>query len=641
MLNVAEYLGWEGPFASLLNGYAPRKQQQEMARAVAGALEDFRVLVCEAGTGTGKTFAYLVPAILSGRGIIISTGTKSLQDQLYHRDLPLVIEALGVPVKAALLKGRSNYLCPHHLRGNMEATPGIPRNLLRDLARIRPWAEATRSGDIAEVTDTPENSPVWRYATSTADNCLGQECPDLTDCFVLKARRAAMEAEILVVNHHLFFADMALRDEGFGELLPGADGIILDEAHQIPEVASQFFGDALSSRQLVELSRDSLQAYYREAGDMPELVVAVDAVEKAARDLRLSLGEDTRRAAWRDFKDNSAVVETLEHLRNQLTTLESYLSGLAERGKDLQNCYRRCQELGGRLGLMTDENTEDNYLHWIETHARSFTFYVTPLDIAETFGKRITARKCAWVFTSATLAVNGSFSHFSERLGLIENDEDLWESPFDFTRQALGYHPPGLADPGAPHYTRQVVEAAVPVINASRGRAFFLFTSYRALREATELLATEIEFPLLVQGEAPRNLLLERFRNTPNSVLLGTSSFWEGVDVRGEALSCVIIDKLPFASPVDPVLQARYALIRDRGGNPFMDYQLPQAVITLKQGVGRLIRDVSDRGVLVLCDPRLFSRSYGRAFLDSLPPIPRTRDVEDVRRFFGESGDLN
>ncbi len=637
MLSVAECLGRDGPFATSLRGFAPRIQQQEMAETVAGALDSYRVLVCEAGTGTGKTFAYLVPAILSGRRVIVSTGTKSLQEQLFHRDLPLVTKSLGVPVKTALLKGRANYLCPQRTGGYLDPSPEIPSNLLPDLARIRSWAGTTRTGDISELSSMAENSPIWRYATSTVDNCLGQECPALPDCFVWKARRAAMEADILVVNHHLFFADMALRDGGFGELLPGADGIILDEAHQIAEVASQFFGTSLSSRQLTELAKDSLHAYYKEAGDLPDFTAIVDAVEKSVRDLRLSFGTQTRRAAWREIRHNPNVVAALEQLRESLAVLEKVLSGLAERGKELQNCHRRGQEIGERFGQVTGDDPETNNLQWFETHTRTFILHNTPLEIAETFGNRILSRKCAWVFTSATLAVNGSFSHITGRLGLHENDEGLWESPFDFARQTLSYFPPQLPLPSAPDFTRKVVEKAVPVLEASRGRAFILFTSYRALREAAELLADLIEFPLLVQGEAPRNQLLESFRTTPNAVLLGTSSFWEGVDVRGEALSCVIIDKLPFAAPNDPVLQSRYALIREQGGNPFMDYQLPQAVIALKQGVGRLIRDVSDRGVLVLCDPRLHSRPYGRMFLHSLPPMPRTGDIEDVRQFFNQT----
>jgi len=635
MLSVTEHLGPQGPLAGVLGHYAPRPQQQAMAEAVAHAIEGSGVLVCEAGTGTGKTFAYLVPSLLSGRKVIISTGTKSLQEQLFHRDMPLVRDALGTPVKVALLKGRSNYLCAHRLA--IAEVPGYGQQgqMPLQLARIRDWAAGTRGGDIAEVPDIPEDAPVWRYATSTAENCLGQDCPALADCHVLKARRAAVEADLVVVNHHLFFADMALREEGFGELLPGADAVILDEAHQISEVATQFFGTSLSARQLVELSRDTLAAYYREAGDVPPLVESAQAVEGQVRVLRLAFGTQPVRVPWSDVAHKPQVREALDALARALSGLEACLAPMGERGRDLESCHRRCTELRARLTLMTGE-VRPNYLQWVETYTRSFTLHMTPLDIAQTFSARVAARRCAWVFTSATLAVDGRFTHFAERLGLADPSEALWESPFDFEHQALCYSPSGLPNPGAPDYTIRMLEASLPVLRASQGRAFLLFTSHRALREAAEYLTTQVDYPLFVQGDAPRSQLLQRFRETPHAVLLGTSSFWEGIDVRGEALSCVIIDKLPFASPGDPVLQARNAAIRERGGNPFVDYQLPQAVIALKQGSGRLIRDSRDRGVLVLCDPRLYTRGYGRVFLDSLPPMPRTRDLERVRRFFAE-----
>jgi ATP-dependent DNA helicase DinG len=637
MLSIAGHLGPDGPLSRLLQDYAPRPQQQEMAETVGAALAQKGVLICEAGTGTGKTFAYLVPTLLSGAKVIISTGTKSLQEQLFHRDLPLVRRALGSPVRAALLKGRSNYLCPQRLEvAGAGDLPGT-QHYAQDLARIEAWAPLTNTGDISELPELSEDAGAWRYATSTTDNCLGQDCPALAGCFVLKARRAAMEADVVVVNHHLFFADMGLRDDGFGELLPGADGVILDEAHQVPEIATQFFGTALSSRQLIELARDCAAAYQQEAGDFSQLPEAVRLFERQTRDLRLALGVASRRVPWGELEGNREVRDGVTGLGRALSKVGEALSAVAERGKALESCHRRCLDLGERLTQVTRES-ETDYLRWVETREQSFTLHMTPLDIAGIFSGRMSARRCGWIFTSATLAVDGRFEHFAARLGLAERDEGLWESPFDFRHQALCYLPQEMPDPNAAGYTHRVIEVAIPVLQASRGRTFLLFTSHRALREAAQRLAGAVDYPLFVQGDAPRSRLLQQFRETPHAVLLGTSSFWEGVDVRGEALSCVIIDRLPFASPDDPVLQARYAAIREKGGNPFMDYQLPQAVIALKQGAGRLIRDAADRGVLVLCDPRIRTRAYGRVFLDSLPAMPRTRNLREVQKFYdGES----
>ncbi|MEQ6341087.1 MAG: ATP-dependent DNA helicase [Gammaproteobacteria bacterium] len=633
MQSPAELLGPDGPLAKRISGFAPRAAQQEMAEAVAQAFNDYGLLISEAGTGTGKTYAYLVPAILSGKKVIISTGTKNLQDQLFHRDLPVVRNALGVPLRAALLKGRANYLCLHRLELADLDGRGHTRENRAMMQRIKEWAGRTRSGDVAEVVDVPEDSPLWFQVTSTADNCLGQECPVYSDCHIMKARRAAQEADLVVINHHLLFADMALKDEGFGELLPGANAFIIDEAHQLPEVASNFFGTSLSSRQMLELADDTITEHMREAGDMSELPEAADTLKKAALDLRLALGRDTRRTAWREVAALPEVTTAMQQLRDALTLLQKRLEPAAVRGKGLESCQRRTGELLVRLDSLTGAGPA-NHVIWFETYTKSFTLNSTPLDIAEIFRARTDASKCAWIFTSATLAVGGSFEHFASRLGLHDAVTKCWDSPFDFSRNAVFYAPLSMPDPNSPNYIEALVEAALPVLEASRGRAFLLFTSHRALQEAHERLQGRVAYPLLVQGSAPRGELVERFRAMGNAILLGTSSFWEGVDVRGPALSCVIIDKLPFASPGDPVLQARLDALRAQGGNPFMDYQLPHAVITLKQGVGRLIRDVNDRGVMMLCDPRLFSKPYGRTFINSLPPMIRTRKLENVQRFF-------
>ena len=633
MQSVSEILAEQGPFARLLNGYAPRPQQQELAEAVAAAIEQHSLLVAEAGTGTGKTFAYLVPALLSGQKVIISTGTRNLQDQLFHKDIPLVRDALAVPVDVALLKGRANYLCPHRLELALSEGRYATRSIVAELQQVRKWASRTRSGDVAELSELPEDTPVWPMITSTADNCLGSDCDHIDDCYLAQARRRAQEADVVVVNHHLLFADMALKDEGFGELLPGANAFILDEAHQLADTASNFFGTMISANQIIELSKDAIAEDIKEAGESRQLRVLAEKLEKTVRDMRLAFADEPARGPWRELAGLRELQAAIEDVREAFAALHACLKPMAARGKGLEACLERCAELEQGFIQLT-ASAPEGYIHWYETHTRSFSLYFTPMDVARQFRARIDAHPCGWIFTSATLAVGDRFDHFLHQLGLHDATTRQWESPFDYPRQAVLYVPEGMPEPNSPGYTAAVVEQAMPVLQASEGRSFMLFTSHRALREAAELLRGRIPWPLLVQGEAPRTRLLDEFRELGNAVLLGTGSFWEGVDVRGEALSCVIIDKLPFASPGDPVLQARIDAMRQAGGNPFMEYQLPQAVITLKQGVGRLIRDVNDRGVLMLCDPRLGSKPYGRIFLESLPPMTRTRKLEVVERFY-------
>ncbi|MEZ5580196.1 MAG: ATP-dependent DNA helicase [Candidatus Competibacteraceae bacterium] len=633
-MDAAELLGPHGLLARQVPGFAPRLPQQQMAEAVAAALEEGDTLVVEAGTGTGKTYAYLIPALLSGARVIISTGTRHLQDQLYHQDLPVVRQALNAPVRTALLKGRGNYLCRYRLQATEQDGRLSSREQVAELRRIRVWAGRTRRGDIAEIPDVPETSLIWPRVTSTVDNCLGQDCPQLADCFLAKARREALAADVLVINHHLFCADMAIKETGFAELLPGAEAFILDEAHQLPDIATHFLGRSLSGRQLSELGRDTVVEQARDAADFADLRRRAEALEPAILTLRQALGTADRRALWREVAGLPAVVEAIAQLHEALDRLREALKEGAPRGKGLENCQRRGEDLALRLVALTDEESNLDNVRWFETRGRGFTLSLTPLDIAPKFQERLAAQPGAWVFTSATLAVGQSFEHFAARLGLRDYAGLRLDSPFDFARNALLYHPPDLPDPTSSRYTAALLEAVLPVLAASRGRAFLLFTSFRALREAAAWLADRLDYPLLVQGEAPKGVLLRQFRAAGNAVLLGTASFWEGVDVRGEALSCVIIDRLPFAAPGDPVVQARIESLRQRGEDPFLYYQLPHAAITLKQGVGRLIRDVSDRGVLVLCDPRLLTKSYGRVFLDSLPPMPRTRKLERVRAFF-------
>jgi len=633
MANAAELLGPDGPFAREVPGFAPRAAQQAMAAAVEEAIADRQMLVAEAGTGTGKTFAYLVPALLSGRRVIISTGTKTLQDQLFHRDLPRVRAVLGARAGAALLKGRANYLCLHRLEQARTEGRFPTREQGEQVEAVHAWSRRTQSGDRAELGEVPEDAAIWPRVTSTAENCLGADCPLFADCFVVKARRAAQEADIVVVNHHLLFADLAIKQEGFGEILPGAHAFVLDEAHQIPELAGQFFSVTLSARQLAELATDTRTEAAAVSGALAVLLPSSEAVDACIKRLRLALDRFPAKGAFLEIERDAEVEREIEALREALGALADELGRHAERSRGLGSVAERAESLGARLTLLTDGAARDA-VHWYELSTHGFQFHATPLDIATPLRELREQSRAAWIFTSATLAVAGRFTHFSRQLGLDDPVELALESPFDFEHQALAWLPRGLPDPGAPDYVERMLDAVVPALELSGGRAFLLFTSHRALRRAADLLPGRVPFPLFVQGTAPRNRLLEAFRASGNGVLLGAASFWEGVDVAGEALSLVLIDKLPFAAPDDPVLVARLAALREAGGNPFADWQVPNAVIALKQGVGRLIRDVHDRGVLVLCDPRLVTKGYGRLFLDSLPPFPRTREIEDVASFF-------
>jgi ATP-dependent DNA helicase DinG len=622
-----------GPLAGAVEGFRLRPQQLELARAIQEAIERTGVLIAEAGTGTGKTFAYLAPALIAGGKVIVSTGTKTLQDQLYDRDLPAVRKALASGTSAALLKGRSNYVCLYRLRRAGEM--GVPsREDAKHLTRIERFARTSTTGDRADLADVPEDAPVWAQATSTRDNCLGQGCPDYGDCFVMRARRNALAADVVVINHHLFFADVVLRDEGVSELLPACNTVIFDEAHQLPETARLFFGETLSSAQLVELSRDARAELRKAGGASPELEALANRFEKAARDLRLAFGETPSRLAWKQALQLPGFADSLQAMHKALAELRKPLEAQAERSEGLASCATRAGTAYAALTRLM-EAEPDGGVRWAEVFAHAVRLHVTPLSPAELFGRQMEDHPRAWIFTSATLAVGEQFGHFTRELGLPDAAARRWASPFDFARQALLYLPKGLPpDPNDAAFTDAVIDAALPVLEASGGRAFLLFTTLRALRRAHERLRS-LRFPLLVQGTGSRSELLKRFRDLGNAVLLGAQSFWEGVDVRGEALSVVVIDKLPFAPPDDPVLAARIEAIRARGGNPFAELQLPQAVLSLKQGAGRLIRDETDRGVLMLCDPRLVSKAYGRQMLKSLPPMKPTRSLSEVESFLG------
>ena len=601
-----------------------------MAEAVAETLEGHGKLVIEAGTGTGKTFAYLIPALLSGRKTIISTGTKALQDQLYHRDLPLVGKVLGRPMTTALLKGRANYLCLQRLQS--VAPEAATAACANDLDAVRRWRHATESGDRAELTDVAEDSQIWPLVTSTSDNCLGKDCPFWRDCHVVKARRAAQEADLVVVNHHLLLADLALKEEGFIEFLPGADAIILDEAHQIPDLAAQFFGVSAGSRELERLIEE-----LRAATISARQASLTRRLDKAHSRLRALRAEAPRQEGRYELASVLEQVEKpLRDLIAALQALEEATAALTDASVEIDKLHERLIDARERLIHLAGDDAWDG-LRWLDVNSRSIRLYLTPLDVSGTLRAMINATPQAWIFTSATLAIGDDFSHFTNRLGLGEARTLAFPSPYPLERRGLIFLPPGLPAPSDEAHTAAMLKSVVPLLDMTPGGMFCLFTSHRALNAARKWFRSHRKKlkgrPLLIQGEAPRDDLLRRFRRHGDAVLLGTGSFWEGVDVRGAALSIVAIDKLPFASPADPLMMARLEFIRRQGGNGFTEHQLPQAALTLKQGAGRLLRDHSDFGVVVLCDPRIVSRNYGDVFLKSLEPMPSTASLDDVRQF--------
>ena len=632
-IDCRSVLSQKGALADCMDSFTARPQQQDMAETIADGIENNKSLICEAGTGMGKTFAYLVPALAFGKRVIISTATKHLQDQLYHKDIPIIQKALARPTKTAVLKGRANYLCLHRLEHSEEGSEHFDNHDVSDLQMVKKWSNITNTGDLAELADLPEDTKLLPQIVSNSENCLGKKCDTYEDCFVFKARRKAYKAEIIVVNHHLLLADLALRGADSGELLSKADTIIFDEAHQLPALASEFFSEIISSRQCIDFFNDTHTAYLADANDMPQLLEAIDACQISLQHLRANFTVENKRIAWEQVIADKKVQQALQDFTDCLTNIEKCLSNLAGRSNQLDNCCGRVKHMLVMLQNMISQESQE-LIRWLETRGQGFMLYQTPLDISAIFQARLAEHECNSIYISATLSVAGDFSHFISQLALTDIATQFWESPFDYQKQALLYLPKAMPEPSDQQYTEAFATAVLPVIKASQGHTFLLFTSHAAMRKAHTLLCDKLSYPLFLQGNAPRSELLESFRNTKNAVLFGTSSFWQGVDVKGSALSCVIIDKLPFAPPNDPVFQARAEKIKQQGQDPFLSYQIPQAVITLKQGIGRLLRDISDYGVLMICDPRLKSKSYGKHFLASLPDMPQSTEITDVEKFF-------
>ncbi len=632
-------------------GYVFRESQQDMARAIAECIKSHACLVAEAGTGTGKTFAYLVPALLSGARTMISTGTRHLQDQLVGRDLPALAASLGVSARIAVLKGRANYVCHHHLERNLLEGRFERREDAAMLRRIERFAALSSTGDRAEAAGIPEDAPAWAGAVSTRENCLGQECPRFDDCFLMQARRRAMKADVVVVNHHLFCADLALRDEGVSELLPATEVLVFDEAHQLPDIATQFFGVAVSTRQLAELARDLLRIGRADAPDADDWMARATAIEAALREFRLQAGMPAR-LDDRRLRAMGELHAAIEALAAALEAVGPSLAEAAQRSRDLGRLEPRAAQLAQRLrawllALLEPASTnpdEDGVespdtagpaVLWADIRRLGVALHASPLSVAGQFRRHRQASPRAWIFVSATLTVGGEFGHFQRALGLEDAATRCWPSPFDYGANTRLFVPERIAEPAAESFARELADTIVPLLLANRGRAFVLCTSLRMVARMAELLGQGIasQLELMVQGSAPRAVLIERFRNAAAPVLVGSASFWEGVDVPGSQLSLVVIDKLPFAPPDDPVVRARAEALRARGGDPFRELQLPEAAMSLKQGVGRLIRSETDRGVLVIGDRRLVSRPYGRILLRSLPPFGLARSVDEVVGF--------
>ena len=634
---IKEFFSEKGDLSNNIDGYRVRQEQIDISILIDEAITHKKKLIVEAGTGIGKTFAYLVPAFLSGGKIIISTATKNLQDQLFTKDIPMIRDALKVPVSLAMLKGRSNYLCHLRLENAMIEGAFMTKEDVTHLHLVNQHAKHSVDGDRAELDTIPESSSIWPQVTSTKENCLGQDCSFYKECFVMSARKKALAADVTIVNHHLFFADLNMKEEGISELLPKATTVIFDEAHQIPDIASIFFGKNISTSKISEIVQDGFQIYLKHMKDVSDFEPILNDLEKANKDFRLVFPRESNRYPYQKISSFSRFESSYLELVKKLKKIIELLALHKDRDSEIEKYFDSANEI---LKSFDDwlEDKDNNSIKWIEVYSQSLQLNNTPLSIADMFARHINNESTSWVFTSATLSVKNNFDHFKNQLGLIDADSVSKESPFNYAEKALLFVPKTMPDANHENFNFAVVNQIYPFIKASKGRAFILCTTLKSMREIFTLLQDKIEtdqldYPIYLQGDGSRNHLLNKFREHGHAILIGSLSFWEGVDVKGDALSLVVIDKLPFFSPEDPVLAARIDKINQSGKNAFMEYQLPNAVITLKQGAGRLIRDEFDKGVLVICDTRIIDKAYGKRMWQSLPPFARTRDDLEVIQF--------
>jgi ATP-dependent DNA helicase DinG len=625
------FFGRDGLLARVLPGYEERPAQQKLSEAVADVLEHGGLLLAEAGTGTGKTLAYLLPAVELGRRVVVSTGTKNLQEQLVQKDIPLLARALGRDLDVAVMKGRANYLCLLRFSSFAKAGTFRRQDEIPLFQAVEAWAPKTATGDRTEVADLPDTVDFWREVSAASENCIGQACSLFDACFVTRMRQRALEADLVVVNHHLLCADLAVKDGSYGQVIPPYDTVVLDEAHLIEDVATQYFGVHVSSHRMEELARD-VERELKAAGlDARDVRAEVEGVRLRADRLfaQLARGRPGRLApGWMTTR----IAEEALGLFERLEGLRTALLAVPDRPEPLTGLAGRALALAAEMAFLMKAE-EDDHVYFVETRGRGVFLRAMPIDVSARLKELLFEKVRSAVLTSATLAVDGGFTYVKDRLGLEPTEERLLPSPFRYEEQAVLYVPRAMPEPLAPEFVDRAAEEVVRLLELSRGRAFVLFTSYANMNAVAERVAGRTSYPLLIQGEAPKAQLLETFRATPHAVLLATASFWQGVDVAGEQLSCVIIDKLPFASPGDPVVAARIERLRNRGQNPFGEYQVPVAVLMLKQGLGRLIRTTSDRGILAVLDSRLVRRHYGRRFLESLPPARLVHDLEEVARF--------
>ncbi len=634
---ISSFFSPSGALSQKLPHFISRDAQVEMAEAVAHTIKSKQNLVVEAETGTGKTFAYLAPALLSfdketSSKIIISTGSKALQEQLFLKDLPILVETTNFTGTVTLLKGRSNYLCNERLNRFMLESKHKEKALQIELVKIKNWALSTKTGDIAEIDNLAEDAFIIPAITSSNDNCLGRECPSFDDCFIVKARKKAMQADVVVINHHLFFADLAVKETGFGELMPEAGVYIFDEAHQLPDIASLYFGESLSSRQLIELAKEIDFVYRTEMREAKQMAKAAEQLRISVLDFRLAFAMDKGTGSWREKSRERVMQLHVQRLLQVMDFLKEVICELLGKSDVLDHCFERLNQFTLLFKKLNSVN-ESGFSYWFDCTKQHFSLNITPLSVAQRFQLECQKKQAAWIFTSATLSVKGQFNHFTELLGLQDSKCLQLSSPFDYAKQTLFVVPRLLPEPGTPGLADKLVERLAPVIRASKGRCFFLCTSHAMMNQLAIGFRQTLTLPVLLQGEKSKQALLDEFVSHGNALLVATGSFWEGVDVRGQVLSCVIIDKIPFSSPDEPLLKARIEDAQLKGQDPFAHVQLPQAVITFKQGIGRLIRAEQDRGVLIVCDSRLVTRKYGNLFLNSLPCMPRTRSLENAIEF--------